>query len=58
MKTLIIGGGASGLIAAIYASFNSDVTILEKNKTLGKKILITGNGKCNYWNSHQDISMY
>ena len=40
MRTLIIGGGASGLIAAIYASFNSDVTILEKNKTLGKKILI------------------
>ncbi|MBP3765932.1 MAG: aminoacetone oxidase family FAD-binding enzyme [Bacilli bacterium] len=58
MKTLIIGGGASGLIAAIYASTNSDVTILEKNKTLGKKILITGNGKCNYWNSNQDISNY
>ena len=58
MKTLIIGGGASGLIAAIYASFNSDVTILEKNKTLGKKILITGNGKCNYWNSNQDITNY
>ena len=58
MKTLIIGGGASGLIAAIYASTNSDVTILEKNKTLGKKILITGNGKCNYWNSFQDISNY
>ncbi len=58
MKTLIIGGGASGLIAAIYASLNSDVIILEKNKTLGKKILITGNGKCNYWNSNQDISNY
>lgn len=58
MRTLIIGGGASGLIAAIYASLISDVIILEKNKTLGKKILITGNGKCNYWNSFQDISNY
>ena len=58
MRTIIIGGGASGLVAAIYASNNSDVTIIEKNSTLGKKILITGNGKCNYWNDYQDISNY
>ena len=58
MRTIIIGGGASGLVAAIYASNNSDVTIIEKNNTLGKKILITGNGKCNYWNDYQDISNY
>ncbi|MBR1718386.1 MAG: NAD(P)/FAD-dependent oxidoreductase, partial [Bacilli bacterium] len=58
MKTLIIGGGASGLVAAIYASNNSEVTIIEKNSVLGKKILVTGNGKCNYWNSFQDISNY
>ena len=58
MKTLIIGGGASGLVAAIYASNNSEVTIIEKNSVLGKKILVTGNGKCNYWNSYQDISNY
>lgn len=37
MKTLIIGGGASGLVAAIYASNNSEVTIIEKNSVLGKK---------------------
>ena len=58
-KVFIIGGGASGLTAAIKASRNgNDVTIFEKNNKLGKKILITGNGKCNYWNENQDLSMY
>ena len=56
---VIIGGGASGLITAIYAAKNGNkVTILEKNKTCGKKILITGNGKCNYWNSNQSLNNY
>ena len=56
---IIIGGGASGLVAAIYAAKTGrKVTILEKNKTCGKKILITGNGKCNYWNNDQSISHY
>lgn len=56
---IIIGGGASGLVAAIYAAKSGrKVTILEKNKTCGKKILITGNGKCNYWNNDQSISHY
>lgn len=58
-EIIIIGGGASGLIAAIYAAKSgSKVTILEKNKTLGKKILITGNGKCNYWNDDQSLVHY
>ncbi len=56
---IIIGGGASGLVSAIYASKSGKkVTILEKNKSCGKKILITGNGKCNYWNEDQDIKHY
>ena len=56
---MVIGGGASGLVAAIYASkLGKKVTILEKNKVCGKKILITGNGKCNYYNEDQDISHY
>lgn len=56
---IIIGGGASGLVAAIYASkHGKKVTILEKNKTCGKKILITGNGKCNYYNDDQSLSHY
>lgn len=58
-KVFIIGGGASGLTAAIKASRNgNDVTIFEKNNKLGKKILITGNGKCNYWNENQDLINY
>lgn len=57
-KVIIIGGGASGLTAAIKASKNYDVTIIEKNEKLGKKILLTGNGKCNYWNENQNINMY
>lgn len=56
---IIIGGGASGLVAAIYAAKSGrKVTILEKNKNCGKKILITGNGKCNYWNEDQSLVHY
>lgn len=58
-KVIVIGGGASGLVAAIYAArANNEVTILERNNTCGKKILITGNGRCNYFNSDQNISHY
>ncbi len=55
---IVIGGGASGLAAAITASKNQKVLLIEKNNTCGKKILITGNGKCNYWNESQDINHY
>ena len=55
MKTIIIGGGAAGMMAAIYSK---DAIILEKNNLLGKKILITGNGKCNYYNENQNIDNY
>ena len=58
-EVIIIGGGASGLISAIYASKKGyNVTILEKNKVLGKKILLTGNGKCNYWNKSISLDNY
>lgn len=51
-KVLIIGGGAAGLMAAYAASSSgSIVTIFEKNNILGKKILITGKGRCNVTNS-------
>ena len=50
-KVGIIGGGYSGVISAIYASKNNEVTILERNNTLLKKLLLTGNGRCNYFNS-------
>ena len=58
-KVMVIGGGASGLVAAIYAAKNGNkVTILEKNNVCGKKILKTGNGRCNYFNENQDIQNY
>lgn len=51
MKVGIIGGGASGCMAAIMAAdAGAEVTVLEKNDKLGKKILMTGNGKCNFSN--------
>ncbi len=58
-RVIVVGGGASGLVAAIQAARNNNqVTIIERNNTCGKKILITGNGKCNYWNEDQDINHY
>ncbi|GKX30065.1 flavoprotein [Vallitalea longa] len=50
-KIIIIGGGASGLVAAIVAARNgAKVTILERKERIGKKILATGNGRCNLTN--------
>ena len=58
-KVVIIGAGASGLIAAIYAKRNgNDVILIEKNEICGRKILATGNGRCNYWNKDQSLSHY
>ena len=58
-KIVIIGGGASGLVAAIYgARKGNKVVILEKKNICGKKILKTGNGRCNYFNENQDIQNY
>ena len=59
MKVGIIGGGASGMMSAILLNRNGiDVTIIEKNSTLGKKILMTGNGRCNYFNDEINIDKY
>ena len=59
MKTAIVGGGVSGVITAIYAARNNkDVVILERNDKLLKKLLLTGNGRCNYFNDDQNISHY
>ena len=57
-KVVIIGAGASGVIASIFASKNKEVIILERNSTPLKKLLLTGNGRCNYFNDNQDISNY
>ena len=48
---IIVGGGASGLVAAITAKdFGIDVAIVEGTDRIGKKILTTGNGRCNISN--------
>ena len=57
-KTAVIGGGASGLIAAYFASEKSSVTIFEKQKKIGRKILVTGNGRCNITNRNIDPGRY
>lgn len=54
-KFLIIGGGAAGIMAAITAKdLGADVAILESNDRIGKKILTTGNGRCNITNEFLD----
>lgn len=58
-KIIVIGGGAAGMMAAISANLNgADVTLLERNDRVGKKILATGNGRCNYTNKNLSIKNY
>ena len=52
MKVIVVGGGPSGMIAAITSAQNgNNVIIIERNKFLGKKILVTGKGRCNVTSS-------
>ena len=56
---IVIGGGASGMMAAIHAArAGAKVTILEHTDRVGKKILSTGNGKCNMTNLYQSEECY
>lgn len=51
-KVIVIGGGAAGMMAAIIAARNGkEVTVLEQNEKLGKKLFITGKGRCNFTNA-------
>ena len=51
-KVLVVGGGAAGMFAAIFAAYNgNEVLIFEKNDKLGKKLFITGKGRCNITNA-------
>ena len=55
----VVGGGASGIMAAIFAArCGRSVAILEKNPRIGKKILATGNGRCNFTNINAEVSNY
>lgn len=49
--TIVVGGGAAGLISAYFSAKNGDkVVLIEKNEKLGKKLYITGKGRCNVTN--------
>ena len=53
-RIIVIGGGAAGMMAAIYASrAGAEVVLLEKNEKLGKKVYITGKGRCNVTNASE-----
>ncbi len=58
MKVIVIGAGPSGMMSALRASKDNEVIIVDSNNVMGKKLLLTGNGKCNYWNSQIDVSKY
>ncbi len=52
MKTIVVGGGAAGMMAAIWAARNNNqVILIEQNEKLGKKLFITGKGRCNFTNA-------
>lgn len=58
-QVLIIGAGASGMMAAIHAArAGADVTLLEHKDRVGKKLLSTGNGRCNFTNLNQKEEYY
>lgn len=59
MRVLVIGGGASGLMAAIHAArAGAEVTVLESMEKPGKKLLATGNGRCNLTNQSAGDARY
>lgn len=61
MNIAIIGAGASGIICALKIKDknpNYNVYLIDQNPIVGKKILVTGNGRCNYWNDSISIDKY
>ncbi|MFW6229399.1 MAG: NAD(P)/FAD-dependent oxidoreductase [Halanaerobium sp.] len=57
-EVIVIGGGPAGMMAALQAAKNENrVTLIEKNKNLGKKLLITGKGRCNLTN-YSDLNQH
>jgi len=59
MKIAVIGAGAAGVMAALHASQEGcQVTLFEHNQTIGRKLLVTGSGRCNLSNEALDPSAY
>lgn len=58
-EVIVVGGGAAGLVAAITAAREGvNVTIIEQKDRVGKKILSTGNGRCNLTNEYMDLKCF
>ena len=58
-KVLVIGGGAAGMIAAVFAARGGrEVHVFEKNEKLGKKLFITGKGRCNITNAGEMDTLF
>ena len=58
-EVIVIGGGASGMAAALSAAEQgASVTLLEKKEQTGKKILVSGNGRCNFSNAALSVRRY
>ena len=58
-RTAVIGGGYGGMAAAIFDKRKgNDVTVFERQESLGRKLLLTGNGRCNISNESIDVSDY
>ncbi len=56
---IVVGGGAAGMVAAIAAArLGAKVTLLERLPRVGKKLLATGNGRCNLANAHLELRRY
>lgn len=59
MRVLVIGGGAAGMMAALTAAENGhQVTLLERQARVGRKLMATGNGRCNLTNHHVSPTHY
>jgi predicted Rossmann fold flavoprotein len=59
MKIAVIGAGASGMAAALQAAWNgANVTLFERNATVGRKLLVTGSGRCNITNDGVNAAKY
>ena len=58
MKVIVIGGGAAGLMAAVTAARDNRVTVLERAPRVGRKLAVTGNGRCNLTNLNMGVEHY
>ncbi len=59
MKIAVIGAGAAGILAALQAAHGAgQVTLFEHNQSIGRKLLVTGSGRCNLSNDNLDPSLY